>query len=352
MPASPSAQSAVSPGANPVLVELTRGPAVESRHRGAAAVVDGRGKLAAAWGDIGCLVFPRSAIKPLQALALIESGAAEAYKLGDAELALASASHSGEPKHVDAVLGWLARIGLGVADLECGAHAPYSLAANEALWRAGKAPTAAHNNCSGKHSGMLSAARHLGEPTRGYIRFDHPAQQRWIRTVGEMCGVELAQAPRATDGCSIPTLAIPLRAIALGMARLATQEGLAAERRAAAKRVLAAVAARPDMVSGSGRFGTVVMEGSAGRILLKGGAEGVYCAAIPHLGLGVALKIDDGAARAAEVAVAAILRYLGALDDASWTALAPLCRPILRNWNSIEVGEMRAAEGWLVAGET
>jgi L-asparaginase II len=347
MPTEPHAKRRSLLDAAPVLIEITRGPAVESSHRGSAAVVDGRGKTVAAWGDIERAVYPRSAIKPLQTLAVIESGAAEAYGLGDAELALASASHSGEPKHVDSVTGWLERVGLGVTDLECGAHAPYAATAAEALLRAGKTPTAAHNNCSGKHSGMLSTARHKGEPLRGYIRFDHPVQARWIKVVGEICGVELARAPRATDGCSIPTLAVPIRALALGMARLATQEGLHAERGAAAKRVLAAVAARPDMVSGSGRFATVVMEETGGRILLKGGAEGVYCAALPHLGLGIALKIDDGAARAAEVAVAAILRHLGALDDASWQALAQHCRPTLRNWNGIEVGAMRAGPDWL-----
>ena len=347
MPTESRARPRAGPDAAPVLIEITRGPAVESRHTGAAAVVDGRGKTVACWGDIERAVYPRSAIKPLQTLAVIESGAAEAYALGDAELALASASHAGEPKHVDTVTGWLERMGLGVTNLECGAHAPYAATAAEALLRAGKAPTAAHNNCSGKHSGMLSTARHKGEPVRGYVRFDHPVQQRWIKLVGEICGVELARAPRAIDGCSIPTLAAPIRALALGMARLATQEGLHAERRAAAKRVLAAVAARPDLVSGSGRFATVVMEETGGGILLKGGAEGVYCAALPHLGLGIALKIDDGAARAAEVAIAAILRHLGALDDASWRSLAPLCRPTLKNWNGIEVGTIRAGQGWL-----
>lgn len=341
-----AAKLEVSLDANPVLIEIARGALVESRHRGAAAVVDARGKLVAAWGQVDAAAFPRSAIKPLQALAVIESGAADAYALSDAELALACASHSGEPKHVEAVTAWLERIGLGVADLECGAHAPYHGPANEALLRAGKAPTAAHNNCSGKHSGMLSAAHHKGESTKGYIQPGHPVQQRWIRTVGEMCGVDLARAPMATDGCSIPTVAFPLRAMALGMARLASQEGLDPERAAACRRVLRAVMARPDLVAGTGRFGTVVMEATGGRILLKGGAEGVYCGAVPHLGLGLALKIDDGAARAAEAAAAAILRHLGALDDASWRALQGACRPTLRNWNRIEVGEVRAAGNW------
>ncbi|MFI4989087.1 MAG: asparaginase [Alphaproteobacteria bacterium] len=345
MPVSSAASLALSRDANPVLVEVTRRPAVESRHRGAAAVVDARGRIVASWGDVEHAVYPRSAIKPLQAIAVIETGAADAYGLGDAELAMCCASHSGEPAHVETVQRWLARIGLGVAALECGAHLPYAPAASEALLRAGQAPTAAHNNCSGKHSGMLSAALHMGEPTKGYVRPDHPAQQRWMRTVGEMCGIDLARAPMGTDGCSIPTLAFPIRAMALGMARLATQEGLDAGRSAAARRVLAAVAARPDMVSGTGRFATVLMERTGGRILVKGGAEGVYCAALPHLGLGLALKIDDGAARAAEVATAAILRRLGALDEADWTALKAVARPVLRNWNGIETGTIESRLG-------
>jgi L-asparaginase II len=336
----------VSLEANPVLVVATRGATVESRHRGAAAVVDARGRILHAWGNVEQSVYPRSAIKPLQALAVIETGAADAFKLSDAELALTCASHSGEPKHVEAVTAWLERIGLGIGDLECGAHAPYYGPASEALIRAGSPPTPAHNNCSGKHSGMLSATHHKGEPTKGYIKPDHPAQQRWMKTVGEMCGVDLSRAPMGTDGCSIPTVAIPIRAMAHGMARLASQTGLHAERAAASRRVCAALAARPDMVAGTGRFGTVVMEGTGGRILLKGGAEGVYCGAIPTLGLGLALKIDDGAGRAAEAAAAAILRHIGALDAASWASLAQACQPTLTNWNGIEVGEVRAASGW------
>ena len=333
--------------ANPVLVTVSRGAAIESRHRGAAVVVDGRGKIVHAWGDIEHAVFPRSAIKPLQAIAVIETGAADAYGLGDAELALTCASHSGEPKHADTVKAWLERIGLGVEHLECGAHPPYYAPAHEAMIRAGQKPTAAHNNCSGKHSGMLSASHYEREATKGYIKLDHPAQQRWIKVVSEMCDVDLRRAPVGIDGCSIPTIATPIVAMARGMARLATQSGLHAERAAAAKRVMAAAIARPDLVAGTGRFGTVVMEGTGGRILLKGGAEGVYCGAIPSMGLGIALKIDDGAGRAAEAATAAVLRHIGALNDADWTALAQACRPTLSNWNGFEVGEITAAAGWL-----
>lgn len=334
--------------ANPVLVTVSRGAAIESRHRGTAVVVDARGRIVHAWGDVEQPVFPRSAIKPLQALVIIETGAADAFGLGEVELALACASHSGEQKHTSAVTGWLERIGLGIDHLECGCHAPYYVPEHEAMIREGRKPTTAHNNCSGKHSGMLSTAHHMREGTKGYIKRDHPVQERWIKTVGEMCAVDLSRAPMGIDGCSIPTLAIPLVAMARGMARLVAPDGLHAERAAACKRVVAAALARPDLVAGTGRFGTVLMEGARGRFLLKGGAEGVYCGAVPGTGLGIALKIDDGTSRAAEAATAAVLRHIGALDEASWAALENTCQPTLTNWNGIDVGEVRAAGDWLI----
>jgi L-asparaginase II len=332
--------------ANPVLVEVTRGPRVESRHRGAAAVADTGGKLVAAWGQVEEAVYPRSAIKPLQALAVIETGAAEAFAMSESEIALACASHSGQPIHTEAVAAWLARIGLGVGDLECGAHPPSHPPSAAALIRAGLAPSAAHNNCSGKHTSMLTAARHRGERLRGYIMADHPVQQRWLATVGEICGTDLSRAPMGIDGCSIPTVAIPLTAMARGMARLADPSALSTGRAEACRRIARAMAARPELVAGSGRFSTVVMTGTGGRVLLKEGAEGVYCAALPSLGLGIALKIEDGAGRAAEAAMAAVLRYLGALDEADWGRLSDSLEPGLRNWNGFAVGEIRAAPGW------
>jgi len=341
-----SPESEAARDADPVLVEVRRGPIVESRHRGAAAVMDASGQVIAAWGDVEKPVYPRSAIKPLQALALVETGAAERYGLGDAELALACASHSGEPMHVARIAAWLERIGLEVGDLECGVHPPMDAASAAALIRAGAAPTPAHNNCSGKHTGMLTAARHRGERTRGYIMADHPVQQRWMGIVGEMCSADLAHAPIAIDGCSIPTVAIPIAALARGMAKLADPSGLAASRAASCERIRRAIAAYPELVAGTGRFCTAVMTAVKDRILLKGGAEGVYCAAVPALGLGVALKIDDGAGRGAEVAIAAILRHVGALSDADEGALAATLAPTLSNWNGLTVGEVRPAPGW------
>jgi L-asparaginase II len=333
----------VSVSADPLLVEVSRGDMVESRHRAAVAIVDAEGKLAAAWGDIERPVYGRSAIKPLQALPLIESGAADRYALGPAELALACASHNGEPRHVELVAAWLDRIGCSGDDLECGSHLPYHEPTVAALIRAGDKPSQVHNNCSGKHAGFLSTARHLGELTRGYIRLEHPVQQRILRTLEEMGGLSLGKAPLGIDGCGIPVIGLPLRHMALAMARLADPTGLAPGRAAAAQRVLAAMAAEPFLVAGSGRFCTQVMEVVGAKAVMKGGAEGVYTAALPTLGLGVALKVEDGAGRAAEVAMGDLLRRLKLLSAAEEVALADVLTPPVLNRVGRETGRIRAA---------
>ncbi|MGE0719848.1 MAG: asparaginase [Alphaproteobacteria bacterium] len=341
-----SAAAALDAAANPVLVEVTRGTAVESRHRGSVAVVDGEGNVVHAVGDIARAVYPRSAIKPLQALALVESGAADRFGLGDTEIALACASHRGEPVHTETVTAWLGRVGLSAADLECGAHLPYDPRTMEALLRAGGTASPIHNNCSGKHSGFLTAALHLGLPTRGYIQPEHPLQQRLFRTVEEMGGEKLDATGRGSDGCGIPVFGVPLRALARAFARLDDTRGLAPERAAAAARILAAMAARPVMVSGHGNFVTRVMEVAGATVRLKSGAEGVYCAVLPGRGLGIALKIDDGAGRAAEMAMAATLDRLGAFDAAQRAALADFLEAPIRNVAGKLVGTVRPVAAW------
>jgi L-asparaginase II len=328
--------------ADPVLVEAIRGGLVESRHRGACAVADAAGALVLALGDVERPVYGRSAIKPLQALPLIESGAADAYGLDAREIALACASHRGEKMHVAAVEAWLARLGLGVGDLECGAHAPTDPVAAATLLRAGEKPSALHHNCSGKHAGFLTTARHLGEPIRGYIDAAHPVQRRVLAALEAMTGLDLSTAPRGIDGCGIPVIGIPLAALARAMARLADPADLAAHRAAAARRLLDAMAAEPLMVAGTGSFTSTVMAIAGRRVRLKPGAEGVFCAALPEHGLGIALKIADGAARAAEVALGAILCRLGALDAAAAERLAPMLSPVIRNVAGRAVGALRA----------
>jgi L-asparaginase II len=333
------------PGPEPILVEVTRGPIVESRHAVDAAVVDASGALVAAWGEVERPVYPRSASKPLQALPLVESGAADAFGLQDRELALACASHSGEPVHVGTVKAWLARLGLSEADLECGAHLPRAGKPQEDFIRSGAALAAAHNNCSGKHAGMLSHAVHLGEPTAGYVGYEHPVQRRVAAAYGEMCGLDLAKAPRGTDGCSIPTFAIPLAALALGLARFANPDGQAPARQAACRRLARAMWAEPYMVAGLGRCCTAILGAAPGRIVAKTGAEGVYVAGLAGRGLGLAVKARDGAGRAAEVALLALLGHLDALDEAARTVLAPFAAPEVRNVRGLAVGRL-GATGW------
>jgi L-asparaginase II len=329
--------------ANPVLVEVTRGPIVESFHRAAFAVVAADGKVAASAGDILRPVYPRSAIKPVQALALIETGAADAFGLGDAQIALACASHAGEPRHVETVRNWLAHLELREADLECGAHPPYDDAATRAILASGAAPDQTHNNCSGKHSGFLTIARHLGAPTKGYIRFEHPVQQRVLGILEQMSGLDLDEAPRAIDGCGIPTIGMPLGNIALAMARLADPGDQPDTRQAACARIRAAIAAEPFMISGTGRFDSVVTETLKGRALVKGGAEGVSCASLPELGLGVAVKADDGEGRAANVVMAAVLQRLEVIGRSEAESLATQMTPPVRNRVGRVVGEIRPA---------
>jgi L-asparaginase II len=320
---------------NPVLVEVLRGDIVESMHRGAVAVFDGSGKLIFEAGDIDAPVFPRSAVKSMQALPLVESGAADAFGFGDRELALACSSHNGEPEHTELAASMLKRAGLGEAALECGVQWP-NHEATVALANAGKSPSQLHNNCSGKHSGFLAACQHCGIEPKGYVAAGHPFQEMIRETMQEVTGAAHGAENRGTDGCSIPTYAIPLRAIALGFSRMASGKDMARGRARAAKRLVDACMAEPFLVAGSKRADTRLMEAAPGRIFVKGGAEGVHCGILPELGLGFALKCSDGAGRAVDVATAALIRiYLPDID------LAKDERPTLRNWRGIHVGDLR-----------
>ncbi len=324
----------------PVLVEVLRGGVVESRHRGSFAVVDAAGRVVSSAGRIEAPIFARSAVKPLQALPLVESGAADALSLSQKEIALACASHRGESAHADAVQSWLAAAGLGVEALECGAHPPVGADAAAALVRQGKAPSPLHNNCSGKHAGFLCTAIHLGENPSGYIQAAHPVQRRVTAALAEMTGADLLAAPCGCDGCGIPTYAMPLRAVARGMARMVDTAGLGPMRAKAATTILGAMAAEPFFVEGTGSFVTDCMTVAGGTVRLKVGAEGVYAAALPRHGYGVALKIEDGAIRAAELAMASLLRSLGCFDEAQQHALDAYLRPVVRNVAGREVGVM------------
>lgn len=325
-----------------MLVEVLRGERVESAHRGAFAVVDADGILVASRGDVLRPVYPRSAVKALQALPLVESGAADAFS--DAELALACASHSGEPAHVAAAERILARVGLGEKDLECGVHWPSSAAATHTLSAKGGHPTQLHNNCSGKHSGFLCLACGRGWPTQGYVLPGHPVQQAVRAALSAMTGESLGPDVRGIDGCSIPTYAIPLRSLALAFAKFGSGEHLGPERKAAAARIKRAVVAEPFFVAGTGKFDTEVMRLFGTDVFVKTGAEGVYCGALPSLGLGIALKVDDGAGRAAEVAMAELIAGFLTMTEEQAMGFRRFRNPVLSNWRAIEVGRLRPTD--------
>lgn len=341
---------------NPVLVEVMRGNAVESSHCGAFAVIDADGGVRASLGDIDRAIFPRSAVKVLQALPLVASGAADALGLNDDELALACASHGGEELHARTAASMLAKAGVDPGALECGVHWPYLDTAARALAAQRREPSALNNNCSGKHAGFVCLGCHRAGGTtprqdirqfvRGYVNPDHPVMREVTAALQATTGHDLGRAPRGVDGCSIPAFAVPLRALALAFARVGSGVGLDADNARAAKRLRAAVAKAPFMVAGTGRFDSRVMERLRERVFCKVGAEGVYCAALPVLGLGVAIKIDDGNnARAAEVVMAAVIEALVALDAADAVFMRGFSETVLRNWNGIEVGGLRATQG-------
>lgn len=326
----------------PIVVEVTRGGMVESRHGVRLSVVDGRGRDVLAGGDVEAPVFPRSAVKVFQALPLIESGAAERFGFGERELSLCCASHSGEEGHVDLAARMLAAAGLGEADLECGCHWPFDQPVALALARAGGAPTQLHNNCSGKHAGFLCTAVHLGEDPKAYVGEAHPVQRRVRAAISDLTGVAAADLPMGIDGCSIPTFAAPLSAFARGFARLTSGTDVTPERARAGQRLMAACMAEPWLMSGTKRACLRLMEAAPGRVFAKTGAEGVFCGAVPELGLGFALKADDGGTRAAEAAVAAMLaRLFAQADPALAERYAQQSRSRLRNWQGTEVGQIR-----------
>jgi L-asparaginase II len=321
-----------------LIAEVCRGGVVESRHAGAFVVADAAGKIVLSGGDPDRAIYPRSAIKGLQALPLLLSGAADRFGLSGAELALACASHCGAPEHAATAASMLARAGRDARCLECGTHWPSSSSAASALAAAGEVPSALHNNCSGKHAGFICTAVAEGRDPSGYVAPEHPTMRAVTQAMAAVTGADLSSATPAVDGCSIPTYRIALRALASGFARFGTGNGLPAGFAAAAQRLRAAVAANPAMIAGPGQFDTVVAEALGETAFVKVGAEGVYCGALPALGLGFALKCDDGAVRAAEAATAALLLHLLGPTP----MLDRLAAPLLTNWNGIEVGSIRA----------
>lgn len=326
---------------NPVLAEVWRGNSVESQHRGRALVLDQYGNTVLALGDTDSLVFPRSAIKPLQTIPLLESGAAEAFGLTAAHIALTCASHNGETLHTGLVSDMLNRLGLTPEALVCGADLPMFAPSAHELISNRQNPGRQHHNCSGKHSGMLTLSKHMGWPLTDYNHYDHPAQLAWRKVMSELCGVEADHLPWDFDGCGIPALALPLRNLAGGFLAFANPDSQPAKRAAAIRSITAAIQAHPMNIAGTERCCTAVISTSEGRVVVKTGAEGVFAGFIPERKLSFALKIDDGAGRAAETALGGLLAALGEPVATAADTQPFFNRPLLNSQGKI-VGKITA----------
>ncbi|MGI9409056.1 MAG: asparaginase, partial [Hyphomicrobiaceae bacterium] len=318
----------------------TRGGRVESQHRGTVAITDAAGENLLCLGDVAEPVYPRSAIKALQCLPVLESGAADHFGFAASEIALCCASHSGTAMHADLAREILRHAGLDEAALACGAHLPVDEGEARQMLRAGRQPNRFHNNCSGKHAGMLATAQYLGEPTEGYHRPDHPVQHRIEGVLQSLTGARLAKGDCAIDGCSAPNWAIPIGGLSYAFAQFISGTGAMAEHNEAGRRIAENCWAKPEFVAGEGRPDTRLLRRFANEVFIKTGAEGVYCGAIRSSGIGFALKIEDGAGRASEMAMRAIVSALvdGAADVAE--------ERVITNWDGLEVGTLRVAEGF------
>ena len=333
------------------VAEYTRGPIIESMQIGAAAVVDNQSRLVASLGNPGLITYPRSSAKPFQVLSLIEDGGAETYNLTDQEIAIMCASHSGTDKHVAVLQALQPRIGVSPEDLQCGTHPPLSKASAKALILRGEEPNTLHENCSGKHTGMLANAKMRGLPTEDYLNPEHPVQKIIIKAAAEMMDMTADDFILGTDGCSAPVFAMPMANAALAFARLCDPAGLPAKRAAALHRIARAMMAHPDMVAGPERFDTILMETFKGQIVVKGGAEGYQALGImpglisPHSpALGITIKISGGdlAGRARPLVTLEILRQLGVpFTPAQNEALAEFDARPVKNWAKLDVGQMR-----------
>ena len=293
-----------------LIIEVTRGGFVESRHQVIAVICDAKGKRHSQWGNVDQQVFPRSTAKPLQALPLMLSGAAQELNLSQQQLAMACSSHNGEAQHSALVTTWLGQLGMSFEQLECGSHWPLYQPATVALAQSGEQACAVHNNCSGKHCGFLSFAHHQGINPKGYTHHQHPVQLAVNDAMGRMMDLKIDDHPMGIDGCSIPTYALPLPNLAMAFARFGTGEQLPDDWQHACHSLYQAMVNEPFYVAGSKRHCTKVMQAYGGQVACKTGAEGVFGAAIPSLGLGIALKALDGNSRAAEVALNALLDHL------------------------------------------
>ncbi|HEX2191508.1 MAG TPA: asparaginase [Longimicrobiaceae bacterium] len=319
-------------------VDVVREGVTESRHRVHVAVVDADGQLRACAGEPETVTFFRSSAKPFQALAVVEDGAAERFGITDGELALVCGSHTGSRAHTAAAESILRKAGLDAEALACGPHAPWHEPTRRELQEAGLEPVRLHNNCSGKHAGMLALARARGWETQDYNRPEHPVQLRMLSEVSRWAGVPTEAIAVGNDGCGVACFALPLRNMALAYARLA-RAARAGER--APSRVVVAMLAHPEMVAGRGRLCTEIMRRSEGRLFAKIGAEGVYCVGVPGAELGVAIKVEDGSTRAVGPAILGVLRELDLISEDDYGAMFALAYPDVVNTRGEVTGQLR-----------
>jgi L-asparaginase II len=329
-----------------LLVEVTRNGTVESRHFGSAVVCDYKGNVVKSWGDIEGLVFPRSALKPILAIQLVESGASEHYALSDAELSLACSSHQGEQMHQTLVESWLHRLGLTEEHLACGAVLPEDTESAHRLLASGQQGCRIHHNCSGKHTGFLTTALHLGLTLDNYHLVAHPLQQLSLEILSNLANIDIKQYPMGIDGCGLPAPTIPLLQLGRATARFAKPVDLSDERAQAIYRLQEAITNEPLYIAGHGSVVSELNEVTKGSVLAKSGAEGVITAALPEQGLGIAVKIVDGSNRARAVALLAILDFLGALTEEEKHQLQAHIAPTIINSRGLTVGEIRPAASW------
>jgi L-asparaginase II len=326
-----------------LVVHVTRGGLVESVHHVAACAVDARGNVLFSSGDVAAPVFLRSSAKPFIAAAGVRAGVVERFGLDSREIAVMAASHFGEPFHVAAVESILDKIGLDESALQCGVHAPYDEASAQALQRSGTAPTPIYNNCSGKHAGILALCLTIGADPATYLQASNPAQRAILEFCARVSDDDAETWPLGVDGCGIPVYATSLRKAALSFARLATLEGANPEDARALGIVRDAMAAHPEYVAGTSQLDTVLMQRTGGKLVCKGGAEGVHGVAAIERGLGFVSKVCDGAGRARGPSTLAALRELNVLGEAEATELGRFGRPIVYNRAGRPVGEIRGA---------
>jgi L-asparaginase II len=322
------------------LAEVRRGGVVESLHHGVAVVADAEGRLLHSWGDPDFVTFPRSSLKPFQAIALVETGAADALGLTEEHLALACASHRAEGFQVALVRDWLRRLDLPESALVCGPDLPRGEADLTAALCGGPGKSRVFHNCSGKHCGFLTVARKLGAPAAGYDDPAHPAQRLYLDAFSELLGRDAAALPQGTDNCGLPALALSVADMARAAARYAARRVSAEPRRAAISRLLAAIAKHPDHLSGRDEPTSRIIRATGGRVLLKSGAEGFCLGFVPERGLGIAVKVADGATRSKMGVLARIIGRLGLLDANATAALEAAVEPAFSDSNGRPVGEI------------